>query len=57
MSSHAQGHVTKHFIKKFLASNNICSRLSVVETTRAIVNTPAILGNNKVNLASFSSRV
>src|SRR5437899_1012286 len=36
----------KHFIKKFLASINICSRLSGDKVIRTAVSTPAILGNN-----------
>jgi hypothetical protein len=36
----------KLFIKKFLASINICSRLWVDKVSRAAVSTPAILGNN-----------
>jgi hypothetical protein len=44
-------------MKKFLASIKICSRLSGAETTRAIINTPAMLGNNNLIFAIFSSRV
>ena len=33
-------------MKKFLASNNICSRFSGDKVIRTLVNTPAILGNN-----------
>jgi hypothetical protein len=47
----------KHLIKKFLASINICSRLRGAEVRRAIINTPAILGNSNLHFASFSSRV
>src|SRR5580704_1054360 len=36
----------KHFIKKFLASINICSRLWGDKVIRTAVSTPAILGNN-----------
>src|SRR6266851_1545751 len=36
----------KHFIKKFLASINICSRLWGDEVIRTTVSTPAILENN-----------
>ena len=35
----------KHFIKKFLASINICSRLCGDKVIRTVVSTPAILGN------------
>ena len=47
----------KDFMKKFLASVNICSRLWGSGVKRAIANTPAILGNNNLHFASFSSRV
>ena len=36
----------KHFIKKFLACINICSRLWGDKVIRTVVSTPAILGNN-----------
>src|SRR3984893_15807263 len=36
----------KHFMKKFLASINICSRLWGDKVIRTAVSTPAILGNN-----------
>ena len=36
----------KLFMKKFLASNNICSRFSGDKVIRTLVNTPAMLGNN-----------
>jgi hypothetical protein len=47
----------KLFTKKFRASISIRSRFWEDEVTRAIVSTPAILGNNSLNFASFSSRV
>jgi hypothetical protein len=36
----------KRFMKKPLASINICSRFSGDKVIRTLVNTPAMLGNN-----------
>jgi hypothetical protein len=47
----------KQFMKKCLASINLCSRFSGSEVMRAIINTPAILENNSLHFASLSSRV
>src|SRR5205823_11479519 len=47
----------KHFMKNLLASIRNCSRLWGSGLTRAIINTPAMLGNSSRIFACFSSRV